>query len=86
MQRALVIALILVLVLLSLPVLISMGAMDPCPACPAAGMLGLWGLCLVVLALFTISLPGATSAFGVRSSVTRPRLVISGIERPPRNI
>jgi predicted membrane protein len=80
------IALIVVLVLLSLPVMVSMGAMDPCPACPGGVMLGAWGLCLAVLALFTMLLPGATTAFRLPSSVPRPRLTDSGIERPPRSI
>jgi hypothetical protein len=85
MPRALAIALVLVLVLLSLPILVSMGGMDPCPACPGAGMLGAWGLCLAVISLFTMFLPGATTALGVRSPAPRPRLAISGIERPPRS-
>jgi len=84
MPRALAIVLVLVLVLLSLPVLVSMGSMDSCPAC-SGGMLGAWGLCLAVISLFTMILPGATTAFGVRSPAPRPRLAISGLERPPRS-
>ncbi len=84
MPRAVAIALVLVLVLLSLPVLVSMSGMDLCPACSGAGMLGAWGLCLAVIALFTMFIPGATTAFGVRSPVPPPRLAAAGLERPPR--
>jgi hypothetical protein len=86
MRRALLIALIVTLVLLSLPVMVSMGAMEPCPACPGGVMLGAWGLCFAVLALFILLVPGTTTAFQLPSSVPRPRLTRSGLERPPRSI
>lgn len=84
MSRALIVVLVLVLVLLSLPILVSMDRMDPCPACPGEVMLGAWGLCLAVLSLFTLLLPTSITPLRVRSSVPRPRLIVSGVERPPR--
>ena len=84
MSRALVIVLVLVLALLSLPVLVSMDGMEPCPTCDGAGMLVASGLCLAVITLFTLLLPTSIAPLRLPSSVFRSRLTISGIERPPR--
>jgi hypothetical protein len=84
MSRALVIVLVLVLAILSLPVLVSMDGMEPCPTCDGAGMLVGSGLCLAVITLFTLLLPTSIAPLRLPSSVFRSRLTISGIERPPR--
>ncbi|MGH2656559.1 MAG: hypothetical protein ACRDIZ_07670 [Actinomycetota bacterium] len=85
MSRALVIVLVLVLALLSLPVLVSMDWMEPCPTCDGAGMLVASGLCLAVITLFTLLLPTSIASLRLAASVPRSRLTISGIERPPRS-
>jgi hypothetical protein len=84
MSRALILVLVLVLALLSLPVLVSMDGMDPCPACGGAGMLGMWGLCFAVISLFAVLLPTSMTALRISPVGPRTRLAVTGVERPPR--
>jgi hypothetical protein len=85
MPRVLALGLILLLILLSLPILVSMGLMESCPACPATAMMGALGLCLAVISLFAIVLLSTSTALQPRPILPRLLLLASGIERPPKS-
>jgi hypothetical protein len=84
MRRALVLALVLLILLAGLPLALGMGAMEPCPSCPAPDAPIWFGACFAILAwgLTTIVLRSIRVSPVV--AALKPLLLAISLERPPR--
>lgn len=82
MKRAVVLAILLLVILAGVPMVGSMAMLD-CPQCHLSAGHAI-GMCLAVLALLVLALPGASARIVWEERILRHLLLGAALERPPR--
>ncbi|HEX2032511.1 MAG TPA: hypothetical protein VHL78_14125 [Actinomycetota bacterium] len=86
MKLPTVVLLVLLLVVLSLPILVSGAVMDPCPACPD-GLAGSgWGMCFILAATTALFVASVRHGVRVAPHAIELFLLARSLDRPPRQI
>ncbi|MGH2674564.1 MAG: hypothetical protein ACRDH1_04015 [Actinomycetota bacterium] len=83
MNRVVVAALVVLVILVGVPLVGAMPMMADCPQChlPSGAAVG---MCLAILALFSLVSPEVFGRLTRRHSIMRQLLVAATLERPPR--
>jgi hypothetical protein len=82
MKRAVVLAAVLLVILVGVPIIGGM-TMPDCPECHLSAGEAV-GMCLAVLALLSLVVPGVFMAHVQQERALRLLLLRAGVERPPR--
>lgn len=85
MRKVLILGLALLVLVLSLPLMVSMADMADCPACPSTRGETVWVACLALISLLVLILPNAGLRRGRSARVPRELLLAARLERPPRD-
>jgi hypothetical protein len=84
MKKAVVIALVLLVLLVGLPLAMGMSDMAPCPSCTKGDAPVAVAMCLAIVSLFVLVMSSNSSVIVARRRVVRVLLLADPLERPPR--
>lgn len=84
MKKAVVIALVLLVLVVGLPLGMGMSDMTPCPSCTGVDTPVALAMCLAIMSLFTLVVSSRSSLIASRREVVRLLLRSDPPERPPR--
>lgn len=84
MRRGFVLGLVLLVLVFSLPLMVSMTEMADCPACVWTNGAMVWASCLAVLSLLLMFVPGTGKSLRRPSRLPRELLLAGRLDRPPQ--
>jgi hypothetical protein len=84
MKKAVVIALVLLVLLVGLPFAMGMSDMAPCPSCTKGDSPVAVAMCLAIVSLFVLVVSSSSSLITPRRQVVRLLLLADPLDRPPR--
>lgn len=84
MNKAVVIARVVLVLIVGLPLAMGMSDMGPCPSCTGVETPGAVAMCLAIVSLFALVVSSKSSVIASTQQVIRLRLLADPPERPPR--